>query len=82
MLIIANNLGTISGLNYKNKKWTPLLDLKRKYPKDYRSMWIIGFTDGELIGIMMPRGFEQPTVAMKTKILTTKLQIPLLGLRK
>ena len=45
-------------------------------------MWIIGFTDGELIGIMMPRGFEQPTVAMKTKILTTKLQIPLLGLRK
>lgn len=58
MLIIANNLGIISGLNYKSKKWTPLLDLKRKYPKDYRSMWIIGFTGDEVIGIIMPRGFE------------------------
>ena len=58
MLIVGNNFGTISGLNYKNKKWTPILDLKHKYPKDYRSLWIIGITDGDLIGIMMPRGLE------------------------
>ena len=79
MLASMDDKGVISALNFKNKQWMPILDLKIRYPKTYNNFWIVGIMENELLVIEMPVSGEQPPLTLKNKHKTLKLAIPLLN---
>ena len=54
MLSSMDDNGIVSGFNPKTKQWTPLLDLKEKYPETFQTVWIVGFMEGEMLAIQVP----------------------------
>lgn len=74
--------GVISSLNFKNMQWTPILDLKIKYPSTYKNFWIVGLMENELLAIEMTTGLDQPPLSLKNKHKVIKLNIPLLNQEK
>lgn len=57
--------GVVSAFSQKTKQWTPILDLKGKYPETYDNVWIVGFMDNSLLAIEIPRNCEQPPLTMR-----------------
>lgn len=45
--------GIISAFNFKNEQWSPILDLKVKFPRAYKNIWIVGFMENQLMYIEM-----------------------------
>jgi hypothetical protein len=51
MLISMDDNGIVSGFNSKIKQWTPICDLKNKYPETFNTVWIVGFMENEMLAI-------------------------------
>lgn len=66
MLIVMNDNGVISGLNFKINQWVPLKDMKTKYQETYKNFWIVGFMENDLLALELPSGLEQPPLKMKS----------------
>ena len=71
--------GVISALNFRNMQWSPIIDLKQRYPGTYKNFWIVGLMENELLAIEMTSGLEQPPLTLKNKHKVVKLAIPLLN---
>lgn len=78
MLISMDDNGIVSGFNSKIKQWTPICDLKNKYPETYNTVWIVGFMENEMLAIQVPSNCDQPPMSLKSLYKKEKLQIPLL----
>ena len=60
MFTIIDSYGVVSGFNFKNSNFLPLLDLKEKFPNHYRQIWTVGFLENEMLYVQMLKGEEQP----------------------
>lgn len=76
MLLSRDDLGVISMFSFKSKQWIPVLDLKKKFDNSYKSIWIVGFMEHELMYIELPRGADQPPDQMRSRYKTMPLSVP------
>lgn len=74
--------GVISALNFKTFHWSPILDLKLRYPSTYKNFWVVGLLENELLAIEMANGVDQPPLTLKNKHKVVKLAFPLLNQEK
>jgi len=51
MLTIMDSNGLVSGLNFRNWKWLPLIDLKIQFHDHFKQIWVVGFMENELLAI-------------------------------
>jgi hypothetical protein len=58
MLLVLNSNGVLSGLNFKNSQWVPMLDLRDRYPDTFNNFWVVGIQENELMYIEMPSNCE------------------------
>ena len=71
--------GVLSGFNFQNKTWMPLLDLKCEFPSTYKNFWIVGIAENELLAIEMPKNSEAgPSLKLRSFYKRIKLHIPLI----
>ena len=78
VLSTLDDNGVLSGFNFANQQWTPLVDLKRRHADTFRNFWVTGILDHELLGIELPQGVIQPPVQFKSVSRRIKLEIPVI----
>lgn len=76
MLISVDDKGVVTALNMRNHQWIPILDLKTKFPRNYDSIWTVGFMDHEMMYIELQRDQIQPHEQLKSKYKVLQFQIP------
>jgi len=65
----------------KIEQWVPILDLKVQHSESYKSFWVGGVMDNELLIIRLPDHVEQPPVMRVKSYKRIPFQIPLLDLK-
>ena len=65
MLMTLSSNGVLSGLNFRNKQWIPLLDLADSYPDTFANFWVVGVMENELLAIEMPSNCDSPPASIK-----------------
>jgi len=78
MLITLDNMGVISGFDFRNSQWIPLLDLKNKFPETYHRVWVVGFMENSLMYIELAKDQIQPHESLKSKYKRLELHVPML----
>ena len=75
-----DSYGVISGFNYKNQQWIPLLDLKEKFTEKYdmSRIWIVGLGEKSLMFIELAKDQIQPHESLKSKYKKIDLHVPML----
>lgn len=73
-----SDAGVVSTLSLESGWWHPILDLKVNMPASAGQLWLVGFLENEMLAIVLPEGFTQPTLKMKTLVKKFKLQVPVL----
>lgn len=78
MLSAMDDNGMISALNFQNHQWVPILDLKSKYQRNFRSIWIVAICEMDLLVIELPSGHKQPSAQMKSRYKRINFKVPFL----
>ena len=78
MLTALSSNGVISGLNFKNNQWVPILDLTTAYPDTFQNFWVVGLMGDELLAVEMPKNCDSPPLQIRSVTKRIPLKIPLL----
>ena len=78
MLATLSQNGVLSGLNFKNNQWVPILDLRDTFPETFENFWVVGIVEHEMVAIEMPSNCDSPPLSMKNVYKRIQLQVPLL----
>ena len=76
MLITMDDFGIVSGFNYKNQQWIPLIDLKDQFTDNYKYIWIVGFMENYMMYIELLKDQVQPHESMRSKYKKIGFKIP------